>query len=48
MPKARSSRKARDLSDLNYMSNIGLIDRDQPLFYDKALLTNWVRQEIKS
>lgn len=39
---------ARSLSDLNYMSNIGLIDRDQPLFYDKALLTNWVRQEIKS
>ncbi len=38
----------RKLSDLNFMGNIGLIDRDQPLFYDKALLTDWVRKEFKS
>lgn len=38
----------RKLSDLNYTNNIGLIDRDQPLFYDKALLTDWVKKEFKS
>lgn len=38
----------RKLTDLNFMNNIGLIDRNQPLYYDKALLTNWVNQEIRS
>jgi len=38
----------RRLNDLNFMSNIGLIDRDQPLYYDKALLTTWVQKEFKS
>ena len=37
----------RRLTDLNFMSNLGIIDRDQPLFYDKALLTEWVRKEFK-
>jgi hypothetical protein len=38
----------RKLTDLNFMGNIGLIGRDQPLYYDKALLSDWVRKEFKS
>jgi hypothetical protein len=38
----------RTLTDLNFMSNISLIGRNEPLFYDKALLTDWVRKEFKS
>jgi hypothetical protein len=37
----------RKLTDLNFMNNLGLVERDQPLFYDKALLTNWVRKEFR-
>lgn len=37
----------RRLSDMNFMNNIGLVDRNLPLFYDKALLTNWVEKEFK-
>ncbi len=39
---------SRTLTDLNFMSNLSLIDRNEPLFYDKALLTDWVRDEFKS
>lgn len=39
---------SRRLTDLNFMNNIGLVDRNQPLFYDKALLSRWVEQEIRS
>ncbi len=38
----------RKLTDLNFMNNIGLIGRDEPLYYDKALLSDWVRKEFKS
>jgi len=38
----------RKLTDLNFMSNIGLIDRDMPLYYDKALLTDWAQKEFRS
>ena len=37
----------RKLTDLNFMNNIGLVYRNLPLFYDKALLTDWVRKELK-
>jgi hypothetical protein len=37
----------RRLTDLNFMNNIGMFERNQPLFYDKALLTDWVRKELK-
>jgi len=37
----------RRLSDLNFMSNLNVMDRGDPLFYDKALLTDWVRKELK-
>ena len=37
----------RKLTDLSFMNNLGIIDRDQPLFYDKALLTGWVQRELK-
>jgi hypothetical protein len=37
----------RQLTDLNFMSNLGIIGRSEPLFYDKALLTEWVRSEFK-
>ena len=38
----------RKLTDLNFMSNLGIVGRNEPLFYDKALLTEWIRNEFKS
>ena len=38
----------RKLTDLSFMNNIGLVDRSLPLFYDKALLTDWVGKEFRS
>ncbi|RXK56008.1 DUF3016 domain-containing protein [Oleiharenicola lentus] len=38
----------RRLTDLNFMNNPGLIGRSEPLFYDKALLTDWIAKELKS
>lgn len=38
----------RRLSDLNFMNNPSLIGRNEPLFYDKALLSDWVNREFKS
>jgi hypothetical protein len=38
----------RKLSDMNFMMNISLIGRNEPLFYDKALLTDWIEKEFKS
>ena len=38
----------RKLTDLNFMSNLSIIGRSEPLFYDKALLSDWVRTEFKS
>ncbi|MDQ5979892.1 MAG: hypothetical protein QG602_2867 [Verrucomicrobiota bacterium] len=38
----------RRLTDLNFMNNIGIIGRNEPLFHDKALLTDWVAKELRS
>lgn len=38
----------RRLTDLNFMNNAGLIGRNEPLFHDKALLTDWVAKELRS
>lgn len=38
----------RKLSDLNFMMNPGIIGRNEPLFYDKALLSDWIAKEFKS
>ncbi|AOS45432.1 hypothetical protein Verru16b_02513 [Lacunisphaera limnophila] len=38
----------RRLSDMNFMSNINPIGRGEPLYYDKALLDDWIRKEFKS
>jgi len=38
----------RNLSDMDFMNNIGLVGRNDPLFYDKNLLNDWVRKEFKS
>ncbi len=38
----------RQLSDMNFMNNSNIIGRNEPLFYDKALLTAWVEKEFKS
>lgn len=38
----------RRLTDLNFMNNAGIVGRNEPLFYDKALLTDWLRKEFKS
>jgi hypothetical protein len=36
----------RMLTDMNFMVNIGITDRNEPLFYDKELLSQWVRKEF--
>lgn len=38
----------RRLTDLNFMNNVGIIGRDEPLYYDKALLADWVAKELRS
>lgn len=38
----------RKLSDMSFMSNASLIGRNEPLFYDKTMLTEWVDKEFKS
>lgn len=38
----------RMLSDMNFMNNISIIGRNDPLFYDKALLKDWVEKEFRS
>jgi hypothetical protein len=38
----------RMLSDMNFMSNISIVGRNDPLFYDKALLSDWISKEFKS
>lgn len=38
----------RRLSDLNFMNSPSIIGRNEPLFYDKNLLTDWIRKEFKS
>jgi hypothetical protein len=37
----------RVLSDSYFMSTISTIDRNEPLFYDKELISNWLRDEFK-
>ena len=37
----------RKLTDLNFMSNMGMFERNEPLFYDKALITDWVKKELR-
>jgi hypothetical protein len=38
----------RRLSDLNYQDNLRLPGDDEPLYYDKQLLSTWVRNEFRS
>jgi hypothetical protein len=38
----------RMLSDLNFMMNLGIVGRNEPLFYDKELISTWVNKEFKS
>lgn len=38
----------RRLTDLNFMNNLSIVDRNEALFYDKALLTDWMRKEFRS
>ena len=35
------------LSDLNYQQNIGIIGRNDELYYDKELLKEWIRKEFR-
>jgi hypothetical protein len=37
----------RTLTDLNFMTNIGISGRSDPLYYDKELLTQWAQDEFK-
>lgn len=36
----------RTLVDSFFMNNIGVVGRDEPLYYDKAMLTDWVKNEF--
>jgi len=38
----------RKLSDMNFMMNANVIGRDEALFYDKTMLSDWIRTEFKS
>jgi hypothetical protein len=38
----------RRLSDMNFMNNTRLVGRNEPLYYDKSLLEDWLREELKS
>lgn len=38
----------RRLSDLNFMNNTSIVGRNEPLFHDKALLSDWIAKEFKS
>lgn len=38
----------RRLSDMNFMQNLSIMGRNEPLFYDKQLITDWVSKEFKS
>jgi len=37
----------RRLSDTDYQRSIQLIGRNEPLFYDKAMLKDWLAKELK-
>lgn len=37
----------RRLSDMNYQMSIGLIGRNEPLYYDKQLLKDWIAKEFR-
>jgi len=37
----------RTLVDSYFMDNVNLMGRNDPLFYDKEMLINWVRDEFK-
>ncbi len=38
----------RKLVDLNYMMQLRRLGSDQPLYYDKQLLTSWLQAEFKA
>jgi hypothetical protein len=38
----------RKLSDLNFMMNANIIGRNESLFHDKALLSDWINKEFRS
>lgn len=38
----------RRLSNMNFMNDLRLVGRNDPLFYDKNLLSDWVDKEFKS
>ncbi len=38
----------RRLSDMDFMNDLRLAGRNDPLFYDKNLLSDWINKEFKS
>jgi len=38
----------RTLTDSFFMNNINTIQRDEPLFYDREMIEDWVRDEFKT
>ena len=37
----------RKINDMNFMNNMSVVGRNDPLFYDRAMLTRWVETEFK-
>ncbi len=35
------------IHDLNYLSTIGIVGRNDPLFYDLSMLSDWLRRNLK-
>ena len=35
------------LTDMNYLQTAGIVNRGEPLFYDKAMLRDWLRKTLR-
>ena len=35
------------LTDMNYLQTAGIVNRGEPLFYDKAMLRDWLRRSLR-
>ncbi len=36
-----------NLSDVNYLQNIGIVGRNDPLYHDLTMLRDWLRKTLK-
>lgn len=38
---------SENLTDMNYLQTAGIVNRGEPLFYDKAMLRDWLRRALR-